>query len=236
MHMHDDLPTAAPPSRLSTMLEVRAPLEWASLLLSAPTLKSAPRGDGRPVILIPGYRANEKSMRPLGRYLGYLGYKVYDWELGRNRGDVETYIRHVGAQSQRISGDLGGARVTLIGWSLGGVVAREVARQYEPAVREVITMGTPVIGGPKYTVVASRFAEIENLDLDRFEEEVHKRNSIGIKQPVTAIYSKSDGVVGWQACIDVYNEHARNVEVSGSHFGLGANSRVWRLIADTLGT
>ena len=84
-------------------------------------------------------------------------------------------------------------------------------------------------------MAAERFARSENLDLDAFELEVHDRNSIGIKQPVTSIYSRLDGVVGWRASVDVYNEHARNIEVYSSHFGIGANGRVWRLIADTLG-
>lgn len=232
--MNKEIPSAERPTRLATMLEVRAPLEWASLLLRAPQLASAPRGDGRPVMLIPGYRADEKSMRPLGRYLRYLGYDVYDWGLGRNRGNVEGDIRRVGERTRQIHDQRDDAPLTLIGWSLGGVAAREVARLFEPYVREVITMGTPIIGGPKYTLVADRFAKIAGLDLDKFEIEVHERNSIGIKQPVTSIYSKSDGVVGWQACIDVYNEQARNIEVNSSHFGLGANARVWRLIAEQL--
>ena len=228
------MPAAAPPSRLSTLLEVRAPLEWASLLIRAPRLKSAPRGDGRPVMLIPGYQTDERSLRPLERYLRYLGYDVYDWAFGRNRGDVDGDIQRVGERVQKLHDELSDTPLTLIGWSLGGVVAREVARLFKPYVREVITMGTPIIGGPKYTVVAQRFAKNANLDLDNFELEVHERNSIGIKQPVTSIYSKTDGIVGWQASIDVYNKQARNIEVKSSHLGLGANSRVWWLIAQTL--
>ncbi len=223
-----------PPGRLSTLLELRAPLDWASLLYRAPQLATAPRGDGRPVMLIPGYGADERSMRPLGRYLNYLGYDVYDWAQGRNRGDVENDIRRVGKRTREIHDALGNAAVTLIGWSLGGVSAREAARLFEPYVREVITMGTPIIGGPKYTTVGRRFAEMSNLNLDEFEKEVHARNSIGIKQPVTSIYSKADGVVAWQASIDTYNRQARNIEVSSSHFGLGANGEVWYLIAKIL--
>lgn len=217
------------------MLEVRAPFEWASLLVRAPQLASAPRGDGRPVMLLPGYKADESSMRPLGRYLSYLGYDVHDWGIGRNQGDVEGYIERVGKIVRDLHDELGGVPITLIGWSLGGVVAREIARLFERHVREVITMGTPIIGGPKYTVVANRFAAKADIDLDAFEVEVHERNSIGIKQPVTAIYSKSDGVVGWRACVDTYNAHARNIAVNCSHLGLGGHGRVWRLIADTLG-
>ena len=222
------------PSRLATLMEVRAPLDWASVLLRAPQLAAAPRGDARPVMLLPGYGADETSMRPLGRYLDYLGYETHSWGLGRNRGDVEKDIVLVGLRCTEISEASNGKAVTLIGWSLGGVAAREAARLYEAHVREVITMGTPIVGGPKYTAVAARFAEISSLDLDEFEKEVHERNSIGIRQPVTSIYSKSDGVVDWRASIDTYNPHARNLQVNSSHFGLGANGKVWYLIATTL--
>ena len=234
--MQSELPIAQPPSRLATWLELRAPLDWASVLLRAPQLALAPRGDGRPVLLIPGYRTDERAMRPLGRYLEFLGYDVYDWDQGRNKGDVDGDIQRVGERVMRIYQQLDGEPVTLIGWSLGGVVARETARLFERCVREVITLGTPIIGGPKYTAVASRFARIAKLDLDEFEKEVHERNSIGIRQPVTSIYSRADGVVGWRASIDTYNEQARNIRVNSSHFGLGANGKVWHLIARLLAT
>ncbi len=228
-------PRAQRPRRLAALLELRAPFDWATVLLRAPQLLRAPRGDGRPVMLLPGYGTDESVMRPLGRYLEYLGYDVYDWGQGRNGGNVERYIRDVGDRVGKIYDELGGAPLTLIGWSLGGVVARETARLYEDVVREVITLGTPIIGGPKYTAVADRFAESREIDLDEFEKEVHVRNSIGIQQPVTSIYSKLDGIVSWRASIDIYNKQARNIEVYSSHFGIGANGRVWRLIADILG-
>lgn len=227
-------PICRRPSTLATVMEIRAPLEWASLLFHAPKLALAPKGDGRPIMLLPGYRANESSMRPLGRYLEYLGYRIFHWGLGRNRGDVEEDIKRVCLRTRQIADQPGGTPVTLIGWSLGGVVAREVARLNAPAVREIITMGTPIIGGPKYTAVGRRFAKKKNLDLDNFEIEVHERNSIGLQQPVTSIYSKWDGIVGWQASVDVYNPQAKNIPVHSSHFGLGINPRVWRLIAEIL--
>lgn len=230
-----DVPSARRPNRLATLLELRAPLDWATILLRAPHLLRAPRGDGRPVMLLPGYGTDESSMRPLGRYLRFLGYDVHEWGLGRNRGKVDTYTQLIGERTRELHDELGSTPLTLIGWSLGGVIARETARLFAPYVREVITLGTPILGGPKYTATAERFAEASNLDLDEFEKEVHARNSEGISQPVTSIYSKLDGVVGWRASIDIYNEHARNIEVYSSHFGIGANGRVWRLIADTLG-
>ena len=229
------MPVAERPSRLATLLEIRAPLDWATVLLYAPRLRRAPRGDGRPVMLLPGYGTDESSMRPLGRYLRFLGYDVHEWGLGRNRGQVNQYTQLTGERAREIHAEAGDAPVTLIGWSLGGVIARETARLFEPYVREVITLGTPVVGGPKYTAAANRYAKASNLDLDEFEKEVHARNSAGIRQPVTSIYSKLDGVVGWRASVDIYNAHARNVEVYSSHFGIGVNGRVWQLIAETLG-
>lgn len=229
-----ELPKASRPSRLATFLELRAPLDWATLLVRAPELLKAPRGDGRPVMLLPGYGTDESAMRPLGRYLAYLGYSVHDWGLGRNRGKVDSYTQAVGKRTRDLHDELGRVPVTLIGWSLGGVIARETARLFSSCVREVITLGTPVIGGPKYTAAAERYATSAKLDLDEFEKEVHARNSAGIRQPITSIYSKLDGIVGWRASVDTYNDHARNIEVNSSHFGLGANGRVWRLIADIL--
>jgi len=229
-----DVPTARVPSRLATLLELRAPFDWATILVRAPQLLSAPRGDGRPVMLLPGYGTDEASMRPLGAYLRFLGYDVHDWGIGRNKGDVDGYIAEVGDRVSEISAGLDGEPLTLIGWSLGGVIAREIARLFEADVREVITLGTPIIGGPKYTAAAKRFSDYAGLDLDDFEKHVHERNSIGIRQPVTSIYSKLDGIVSWQASIDIYNDQARNIEVYSSHFGIGVNGKVWRLIADIL--
>lgn len=229
------MPEARRPSRIATFFELRAPLDWATLLLRAPQLLRAPRGDGRPVMLLPGFGTDESAMRPLGRYLRYLGYDVHDWGLGRNLGKVEQYVDQAGERVEKLCDESGGVPVTLIGWSLGGVIAREIARDFQSSVQEVITLGTPVIGGPKYTAGAEKFASGTTMTLDEIEVLVHERNLLGLQQPVTSIYSRFDGVVGWRACIDVYNDHARNIEVCSSHFGIGAHGRVWHLIARTLG-
>jgi len=228
-------PTCSGPDPINRFFELRAPLEWATLPLSTPYLLTTPKGDGRPVLLAPGYMAGDGSMLPLELYLKHLGYAASSWGLGTNRGDVEVDIQRLGEVVEDLCELSDGEPVTLIGWSLGGVVAREVARLFEPCVREVITMGTPIVGGPKYTAVGKLFARNQGLNLDEFEIEVHERNSVGLSQPITSIYSKLDGVVGWQASIDVYNPQARNIEVSASHLGLGGSPRVWRIIADTLG-
>ena len=232
--MPQDMPTNCKrPSLLSNLREFGTPLKFLKFPFMTPALVTAPRGDGRKVVLLPGFTAPEFSMRPLALYLKYLGYDASTWGLGFNGGDVDRLTEAFGQKIETMA-ETSGAPVTLIGWSLGGIIARETARLFGPSVREVVTMGTPLIGGPKYTAVGKIYAIKEGLDLDEFEREVHARNSVGLSQPLTVIYSKSDGVVGWQAARDVYNEHAENIEVRSTHFALGANSSVWKIVADTL--
>jgi hypothetical protein len=230
----DSPPQLKRPTLVKILLETRAPFEFASLGLHVKQLRQAPKGDGRAIILVPGYMTDDYSMWPLGRYLSYLGYDVYYPEMGRNRGDVDVDMIRLGERVEAVSAKLSGKNVTILGWSLGGVLAREAARLYPNVVREVITFGTPIVGGPKFTSVGRRYAKVKNIDLEAFELDVHQRNLIGFSQPVTSIYSKSDGVVGWEASIDIYNKHANNIEVFGSHLGLGVNPQVWLVIANTL--
>lgn len=235
MTIDSSSPPKASKPRLSNILaEVRAPFEFASLLLYLNQLSHVPKANGEPVLLVPGYLTDDYSMRPLGAYLSYLGYQVFYTQMGRNMGKVNTDMLRLGERVESVSDSLDGMKISLIGWSLGGVLTREVARLFPNVVQQVITMGTPIVGGPKFTSVGNQYAKLNDIDLDAFEQDVHQRNSIGFAQPVTSIYSKSDGVVGWQASIDSYNKQARNIEVSGSHLGLGVNPKVWLIIADTL--
>lgn len=219
---------------MNILLEARAPLEFAMSGARIRQLSKLPKGDGRPILLVPGYLASDISMKPLGSFLSYLRYKVYYTEMGRNKGQVNADMHRLGTRVEKISSDLANEKLTLIGWSLGGVITRETARLYPESVREVITLGTPIIGGPKFTSVARQYVKANEIDLDAFEMDVHQRNSIGFSQAITSIYSKTDGVVGWQASIDSYNKQAKNIEVKGSHLGLGLNHEVWKIIARTL--
>ena len=230
-----DMPTGlSPPSRMAQLGELSLPLDLVRFGMQWPRLVTAPRGDGRPVYLIPGYGGSELSMRPLEAFLKRINYDVTDWSLGRNKGSVDRDIERFTAVAEARFADNGEQAFTLIGWSLGGIIAREVARLSPHLVREVITMGTPIIGGPKYTSPGKRFARSASIRLDQFEREVHARNSIGFKQPLTVLYSNRDGVVGPDIAKDIYNPHARNIRVDGGHMGLGFNPKVWRIIADTL--
>ena len=180
-------------------------------------------------MVLPGFGASDPLMAPLRWYLGQLGYVPLPWGIGRNRGRPERDAERI---VKRIEGlDVG--PMHLVGWSLGGVVARLVARALPERVAQVITLGSPVEGGPKYTSAARWFRK--SLDLDAFEEHVHAINSEGLQVPVTAIYSTSDAIVGWRAAIDRYNPHTRHLQLrTASHVGLPYNPRVWAKIAQTL--
>lgn len=121
------------------------------------------------------------------------------------------------------------SKVVLIGWSLGGYLAREAARDLPDNVAQIITLGAPVIGGPKYTKAAS-FFKAKGFDLDWIESESGKRDKTPIQQPITVIYSKSDAVVDWRAAVDKVSPNAQHVEVKASHLGMGFNRGIWRLI------
>ena len=220
------------PQRWLRYLEPRALVEALLLVPTSPLWATRQRGDGRKVMVLPGFLADDRSTWPLRCYLDFLGYEALPWDMGRNSGAPDVDAERLAERLDTLCSP--GESVTLIGWSLGGVIARETARQRPDAVREVITLGTPVEGGPKYTLAAAHYERRPNIDLDHVEQRIHDINCRGIEQPLTVIYSVSDGVVGWRAAIDRYNPQARHIRVSGSHLGLGTNPHVWLAIEKTL--
>ena len=137
-------------------------------------------------------------------------------------------IERVRARSQEL-----GTPFVLIGWSLGGVVARECARELPKEVAQVVTFGTPVIGGPKYSRAAKLF-KAKGYDLDWIETSIEKRNQNLIQQPITCIYSRSDEIVADFAAIDTISPNAENIHVNTAHLGMGFNQKIWRITAKAL--
>ena len=206
--------------------------EIPELFLRGPSLLGKPRGDGQRIIVVPGFSTGDISTLPLRQYLASLGYRVSGWNMGVNSGDVLDAIALLNqrVQTEHAAED---EQIILIGWSLGGYLAREVARELPHAVAQVITMGTPVVGGPKYTRVAEYFRS-SGMDLNEIEREVDARTVVPLKVPVTAIYSKRDGVVAWEACIDETSDTVEHVEVMSSHIGMGISSTVYNIISTRL--
>lgn len=221
-----------PPEAGGLLLEGLGALELPRLILRWPALLRLPRGEGRRVLVFPGYGAGDASTAPLRAFLSALGYRASGWGFGRNDGDV---YRLLDAGRQRVLDEFqaSGEPVRLVGWSLGGYLAREVARDLGHVVHRVVTLGSPVVGGPKYTALASYF-DGGGLTLDEIEDSIDQRYARPLRVPVTAIYSKLDRVVAWQACIDQRSRQVEHIEVRTTHVGLGLSPDVYQVIGERL--
>ncbi len=227
---HDEM--LAPPPQSAVLNEMTALFELPRLLLHVPMLSAKRVAQRQPVMVVPGFGATDLSTVPLRACLNAAGFNAVGWGLGRNGGDVEALLPRVAAAVSRFC-DVSGHPVQMVGWSLGGVLAREVARDLPERVRRLVTLGTPVIGGPKYTQVGPRYAAL-GFDLDTLEHTVAQRHLVDIRAPITAIYSRRDGIVAWRACIDPWTPNVEHVEVRSSHFGLGIDPDVYRIVLDRL--
>ncbi|MAM88541.1 MAG: alpha/beta hydrolase [unclassified Hahellaceae] len=186
----------------------------------------------RTALLVPGFGGGPRSLFALKQTAEDAGYQAFDWGLGTNNGDVRHFLPLVQQRLVELA-ERSGEPVTLIGWSLGGYISREVARDLPQHVRQVITLGTPVVGGPRYTIVA-KFYERQGHDLEKTEAEIKARYDDPIQVPVKAIYSKRDGVVSWEACIDHWTPDIEHIEVRQAHLGLGFSPSVNRIVSRLL--
>ena len=213
----------------------RGLVDLAALLVAAPWLATAPRGDGHGVLVLPGLLASDTSTLPLRVYLGWLGYDVRGWDLGRNRGPSEEVLagmpRALLAHARRT-----GRSVSLVGWSLGGVYARELARRDAKHVRQVITLGSPfAMQDPsRQSRVNGPYQRLSHLHADDARLPTSEQRARPIGVPSTSVYSRLDGVVSWQACMEPETALHQNVEVRCSHIGFGVDPATLWLIADRL--
>lgn len=233
-------PPSAPiarPSRLLALTELpRALAECGALPWSAPLLASAPRGDGHAVLVLPGFLTTDASTVILRRYLARLGHDVHAWQLGRNLGP-----RAIGREGERLVDRLHavhtqtGRAVSLVGWSLGGVMARLVAAKAPDAVRQIVTLGSPFSGNPRATHLRHAYEILTGQRID----DPHTLGQVAAAAarcavPATAIFTKSDGIVAWQNCREPAGGCTESVEVRGSHCGLGVNAAALYAVADRL--
>ncbi len=222
---------ATPPSPRTALTELTSGLAATRLVAATPRLLRAPRGDGHVVVDIPGWRAPELSGAPMRAYLRALGYDARGWGLGTNTGDPRRDVERLARIVLRLT-DEAGAPVSLVGWSLGGVIAREVARREPDAVRRVITYGTPVVGGARFTAVARAYGPGDSEAADVLARRLDTESPIRV--PLTAIFTRRDGIVSWPACIDRSSPFVEHVEVSSTHIGMGLDPDVWAIVADRL--
>ena len=224
-----------PPSKRLWALEVpRGAFGLASLAFARAALARGPRGDGRPVMVLPGLFNSDRSNVFLRRYLGSLGYRAEGWGLGRNLG-----VRAIGAEGERLIDriralhEATGERVTLVGVSLGGIMARYAAHKAPDLVREVVTISSPFAGSPRATNVWRAFELLTGERIDAAE--VIERSALiarTLPVPTTAIWSRSDGLVNGMICHDAA---CRSVEVRSSHIGVQVRPEVLLAVAQVLG-
>jgi dienelactone hydrolase len=222
----------------SAMLLLTEPLRWlvdlSGVPLAMPWLLTAPRGDGHGVLVLPGLLATDTSTVALRRFLSWLGYHVRGWDMGRNHGPTEAVLAGL-PRALLDHAERTGGPVSLVGWSLGGVYARELARQHPGQIRQVITLGSPyALTDSRQSRAHGPYQRLSRLHatMERLPSRWHIARPIEV--PSTSVYSRQDGIVSWQACVEPETALHENVEVRCSHIGFGVDPATLWLIADRL--
>ena len=230
--MHSTLTFQAPSLALLATEPLRAVLEFCAVKLGQAQVV---RGDGHPVIVYPGLGAGALTTAPLRAHLETCGFTVYDWELGVNTGPDGPFdgwlaglverVRQVQARHRR--------KVSLVGWSLGGVYAREVAKLCPRHVRQVVTLATPhrAIDDANH---AGTIYRLFGGSTSQLTPELLARLGECPPVPVTSVYSESDGVVCWRACLEEPGARAENIAVDASHLGMPSHPEVLGIVAHRL--
>ena len=225
-----------PPTPLLQALEAAwLPLETAGFLALRPLLRTIGRGDQHPVLILPGFGASDDSTVPLRWTLRGQGYWVHAWGLGRNIGPTARAVTGMRERLEELHSQHG-RTVTLIGQSLGGIYARVLAREAPESVRQVITLGSPyrMVDGDR-SAAQAMWDQVKHLhDGDLEVLGLREQDRPPLVVPATSFYSRTDGVAPWQTCIDEVREHTENIEVRGSHVGMGVNPAVVYAILDRL--
>jgi pimeloyl-ACP methyl ester carboxylesterase len=223
-----------PPSIALLLAEARSLFELNASLLLSPILLQAPKGDGHPVLVLPGLLASDLSTAPLRRYLKVLGYQTFAWELGRNLGGVYKMRDRLRARLAAIHA-ASGRKVSLVGWSLGGVYARDLALHAPEMIRGIVTLGSPFAGDITATNARRVYEKLSGEDLDDVRLEDLRALAGDMPVPATSIYSRTDGIVNWRTSQVAPSPTAENIEVVlASHIGLTVNAAVLWAVADRL--
>ncbi|NRB02070.1 MAG: alpha/beta hydrolase [Rhodobacteraceae bacterium] len=223
-----------PPSGALLFLEGRAIGEFFSFAASAASLNLvSPRGDGQPVLVLPGLATSDRSTVALRSFLKSIGYPTYGWDMGPNFGPRPGVEMGLIQRMQDIYEEHG-RKISLVGWSLGGIYARQLAKMQPDLVRQVISLGSPFQGNPRATNAWRVYEYTSGESADHSDHHMGGKISAPPPVPTTAIYSKTDGICAWQNCIEQDSDIAENIQVRGSHCGLGHHPAVAYAIADRL--
>jgi dienelactone hydrolase len=225
--------TLRPPSKALMFLEGRAVHEFGAFLGALPLLSLAPKGDGHPVLVLPGLVASDTSTRPLRSFLKDRGYAVSGWRQGRNLGLRDGVQESMVALVRELS-QTHGRKVSLVGWSLGGVYARQLAKMMPDQVRSVITLGSPFAADPKATNAWRVYEMASGQRADHVDPRFGGSLADTPPVPTTAIFSRTDGICAWQGCMEKSSATSESIEVESSHCGMGHHPAVVYAVADRL--
>jgi pimeloyl-ACP methyl ester carboxylesterase len=205
----------------------RAVADYGLYLATRPLLPRLPHGDGHSVLVLPGLLADDVSTHALRTVLRKLGYDVHGWGLGRNIGPTAACVNGIRDLLERLN-DTSGKPVSVIGWSLGGIFARDLARRSPDSVRQVVTLGTPFrLARQSQSRATKVFDRFSHLHVEHRTLPLESEN-LPLLVPATSIYSHFDGIVHWQTCLDTPGESCENIAVMASHLGLGHHpASIW---------
>jgi pimeloyl-ACP methyl ester carboxylesterase len=225
-------------------------LEMGSTALLAPVLRGLPKGDGHTVLTIPGFMGSDGSTAQLRKFLQGRGYRAIPWGMGRNGGEtrpaeLDDFLAHRRRTEDRIALILEaefratGRKLTLIGWSLGGLYSVALAHRFPQWIRQVISLGTPY-GDPRGTSIYKLMGRVYRDDAAVDEAALarwvaHTYSGGELQVPVLALYSESDGIVGAGiARCEGDPRYVTNMAVMASHVGFPFNPLVYAVIANQL--
>ncbi len=213
---------------------LRAILELGTYFPYRFLTKNEGGGDGHPVLILPGFMASDFSTIPLRSFIHKLGYKVYGWGEGRNYAHTD-YIDLLNKKLERIFLKHK-EPITIIGWSLGGIYARQLAKNNPCIIRQIVVMGSPFKGVDKANNATWMYDLLKKSKIitDELDEKLLVDFPIPAPVPTTAIFTKEDGVVPWELCLEDEDDWHQNIQVRGSHLGLGVNPLVLQIVADRL--
>lgn len=224
----------SPPHRFWTFTEGRAMFELGLFYASRHLLTGLPKGDGHAVMCLPGFMASNNSTVPMRGLLRELGYDAHGWDSGRNIRIDNALVSRLEEQLIRLY-KTSGRKVSIIGWSLGGVIAREIAKLHPDMVRSVISLGSPISSDRNHTHARALFERLNGKEPEPMRDGRFLDLETAPAVPTTSVYTKTDGIVHWHASIQAKGAHpSENIEVHASHCGLGVNPSVMVALADRL--
>jgi len=189
-------------------------------------------GKNQPVLLVPGYRAGNVSMEIIKKFLKHNKFNAISWSQDYNNGHVEVMLEKLKEDVIHYQKKYN-SKIHLVGWSLGGYLSREAARDLPDFVQSITTLATPIHGGPKYTIAANENVQ-NGFDIDHIESVVTERNLRPIPVPITAIYTKNDSIIDWRTCIDPHITDEDHFLVSTTHLGVIWSPEVFQIIVKRL--